>query len=33
MLHMKINPMAVEIMSDGYLAVNYNKVDVEMEVV
>ena len=28
---MKINPMAVEIL-DGYLAVNYDKVDVPLEI-
>ena len=29
----KINPMAVDIMPNGYLGVYYNKVDVDMEVV
>ena len=30
---MKINPMAVDIMPNGYLGVYYDKVDVDMEVV
>ena len=29
----KIDPMAVGIRQDGYLAVNYGKIDVNMEVI
>ena len=30
---LKINPMAVDVMSNGYLGVHYDKVDVPMEVI
>jgi hypothetical protein len=29
----KINPMAVGIHPEGYLTVDYNKIDVDMEIV